>query len=531
MNAATPPAATDACADDAGRDARPLRFWHGGRWCEVQGVSPERSVLEWLREDAPAGQRRCGTKEGCAEGDCGACTVVLGRADGAGGLALEPCNACIRPLATLHGLALFTVEDVGRPGALHPVQRALVEQHGSQCGFCTPGFVMTLWNLYRQAAPELGRDAIDAALAGNLCRCTGYQPIVAAARQALRRRAPVAGDAALLGAAAAALAQQAAAGGAADWHYRAGGIDFHAPATVEALAALVQRHPQARLFAGATDVGLWLTKQHRSFARWIWLGRVAALQRVETTPQALTIGAGVSVEQGLGALEHDWPDWRGLRLRFASPSIRAAATLVGNVANGSPIGDSMPGLLALGARVRLRQGAGMRELPLDDFYLGYQRNALAPGEFVEALLLPRLWPLAGGRAAKPAFGIAKLSKRRDQDISAVCLALALVLDDDGRRIARVRIGVGGMAAVPRRAPAAEAALAGRALADAQAAADAARALAAEFTPLSDQRASASYRMQAAQALLGRLLERLAADCGLAAPPPPGLDALAPVVVT
>ncbi|MCX8005750.1 MAG: xanthine dehydrogenase small subunit [Burkholderiaceae bacterium] len=509
---------------------QPIRFWLGGRWREVQAVAPDRTLLEWLRDDAAPAERRCGTKEGCAEGDCGACTVVLGRADGAGGLELQPANACIRLLPTLHGLAVFTVEDLGRPGALHPVQQAMVEQHGSQCGFCTPGFVMSLWFWYHDPQRNMGKEAIDAALAGNLCRCTGYRPIVAAA-QAAAAVPPPATDLALRQAAARALAEHDEAARRSDLHYRAAGIDFHAPASLPALAALVEQQPQARVFAGATDVGLWVTKQHRSFERWIWLGRVAELQRIDAATDAFDIGAAVSVEHALAALEGDWPSWRALRLRFASPAIRAAATLAGNVANGSPIGDAMPGLLALGATLRLRQGAQSREVPLDAFYLGYQRKDLRAGEFVEAVRVPRRWPRADGRStAAPRFRIDKLSKRRDQDISSVCLAVALLTEAPGAGAAPVvtqlRIGVGGLAAVPARARAAEAALQGRAL-DAAAIDAAAQALAGEFTPLSDQRASAEYRRRAAQALLQRMLRELAAEAAGAAPPP-RLDDLLPL---
>jgi len=463
---------------------RPIRFWHQGAVVDVAGVPATRTVLAWLREDA-----RCtGTKEGCAEGDCGACTVVVGELDDQGALALKPVNACIQFLPTLDGKALFAVEDLAPArGALHPAQAAMVACHGSQCGFCTPGFVMSLWACYerhQQAGSVPTRQQLADDLAGNLCRCTGYRPIldagqqmfevpavrldrepVRAALQRLREEGPLTLDGA-----------------------------FHAPRTLADFAALRAARPQARVLAGSTDIGLWLNKQFRELGELIYIGNVAELQRIEITDDALDIGAAATLEAAWAALAAEWPSLREVGLRFAALPVRSVGTMGGNVANGSPIGDAAPVLIALGARIVLRRGDATRSLPLEDFYLAYMQNALQPGEFVQALLVPRR-----GARAQQVRGY-KISKRYDSDISAVCIGLSLELD--GERIAAVRIACGGMAATVQRARQTEAALQGQPWSEATLQA-AQAALARDFTPLSDMRASAAYRMQVAQNLLRR----------------------------
>jgi xanthine dehydrogenase small subunit len=477
-----------------------IRYLLDGEVRTVANVDPTRTVLQHLREDLG----RTGTKEGCAEGDCGACTVVLAELDGKR-VRYRSVNACIQFLPTLDGRALFTVESLKdhATGALHPVQQALADGHGSQCGFCTPGFVMSLFALYK-TVPDPDRRTINDALAGNLCRCTGYRPIVDAARAmyALGTALPAAEQDALR-APAAARSRAAARGEAALARALRGlmrrrGLTlahassaFYAPRTAEELASLRERLPDARLLAGGTDIGLWVTKQHRRLGDLIYLGNVADLQRIETTDAHLEIGAAVSLTDAFGALDAHHPALRELWRRFASPPIRNAGTLAGNIANGSPIGDSMPPLIALGATVVLRKGGSRRELPLEDLYLAYQRTALAPGEFVERVRVPL--PRPGVRLAAH-----KVSKRFDQDISAVCAAFALELDGDTVRAARVAFG--GMAAIPKRAAACEAALAGQPWTPATCAA-AAAALAKDYTPIADMRASAAYRLGVAQNLL------------------------------
>jgi xanthine dehydrogenase small subunit len=486
----------------------PIRFLLNGDLVEVADAAPQTTLLEFLRDR----RRLTGTKEGCAEGDCGACTVVVATPAAGGGLDWRPVNACIRLLPTVDGLAVFTVEslkDAG--GVLHPVQEALVREHGSQCGFCTPGFVMSLFGLYKNAHRP-PRDAVVSALSGNLCRCTGYRPILAAAEAMYALPAPsgwrgpgvgadgarrVCRDDEALADALAALARTET------FEYAHGGQRFSAPRTVDELAATVAARPDARIVAGATDVGLWVTKQHRPLGDLVHVGAVDALCRIADTDVALEIGAAATLADAFAALDRDWPELHEAWDRFASVPIRNSGTLGGNVANGSPIGDSMPALIALGAAVVLRHGDTERTLPLEDFYLGYRRSALAAGEFVRAIRVPRRRPGTLLRAYK-------VSRRHDQDISAVFVAFRF--DVDGERIAAARIGVGGVAATPMRAVATEAALEGKAWTRVTAQA-ATTVLAGEFTPITDMRAGAAYR----RTMLGAMLLRCWHETGADAP--------------
>ncbi|MBL8303619.1 MAG: xanthine dehydrogenase small subunit, partial [Ideonella sp.] len=489
---------------------QPIRFFHRGAVVEVADAAPTRSVLDWLREDA-----RCtGTKEGCNEGDCGACTVVIGElpADAEAGapnvvrgLKLATVNACIQFLPTLHGKALFTVEDLkaiaaaGGPPVdsgdvipLHPVQQAMVECHGSQCGFCTPGFVMSLFGSYErhQACGERPtRQQLADELSGNLCRCTGYRPILDAGQRAYDLP-PVQLDTAPV---IEALRGLAASAGLA--YCPADGATFHAPRSLDELAALREAHPSATLLAGSTDIGLWVTKQFRPLGDIVFLGDVAELKAIGTGEDGtLHIGAGASLEAAWQALTGRHPALADVWLRFASPPIRHAGTMGGNVANGSPIGDAPPVLMALGASLLLRRGATRRRIALDTFYLDYMKNALQPGEFVEAIEVPPAPAAAEVRAYK-------VSKRFDCDISAVCGGFWIELAADGT-VGDVRLAFGGMAATVKRAAGAEAALRGQPWS--QASVDAAKAaLANDYTPLTDMRASAAYRTQVVQKLLQR----------------------------
>jgi xanthine dehydrogenase small subunit len=463
----------------------PIRFFYRGAVHEVNGVAPTQTVLQHLREDLHC----TGTKEGCAEGDCGACTVAIGSLED-GKLEMKAVNSCIQFTPTLDGKALFTVEDLQQSGgALHPVQQALVECHGSQCGFCTPGFAMSLWGMYLKQdgqSCQPSRREIDDTLSGNLCRCTGYRPIIDAARR-MGELPRVDFDREALAATLSGLQREAGA------IYSFGGQTFHAPRSIDELAAARAAHPRAVLLAGSTDVGLWVTKQMRELDDIIYLGHVAELKAVRELDTMLEIGAGVTLNDAYAAVCRHYPELGEMWQRFASLPIRNAGTLGGNVANGSPIGDSMPWLIALGSRLVLRGQVGEREMALEDFYLGYQKKDLQPGEFVKALRIP---------LARPglAFRTYKLAKRFDQDISAVCAAFAFELD--GGIVRAARIAFGGMAATPKRAALAEAALLGRAW-DEAALTDAVAALAQDYAPLSDMRASGAYRMQAAQNLLRR----------------------------
>jgi xanthine dehydrogenase small subunit len=462
-----------------------IRFLLGGEVVELRTVAPTRSVLDFLREDL----RRTGTKEGCAEGDCGACTVVLGELHG-DDVRLRAVNACIQFVPALDGKALFTVEDLRRPdGTLHPVQQALVDCHGSQCGFCTPGFVMSLWSLYED---HVARDArptqaeVRTALAGNLCRCTGYRPIIEAGQRMFERPA-VALDRAALAARLRAIRR------ASSFEYDCNGQRFFAPRTLAELVRLRAERPHATVLAGCTDIGLWVNKQLRDLPEILYVGEVAELQQLRVEDRVLTIGAAVSLTDACAALAEHYPETKELWERFASVPIRNAGTLGGNVANGSPIGDSMPALIALGSRVVLHGPAGARALALEELYVDYMKKSMRADEIVAALEVPLPQP-------RLRFRTYKLSKRYDSDISAVCAAFALQLD--GARIAAARIAFGGMAAIPKRAAKTEAALLGQPWNEATVR-TAMAALAQDYAPISDLRASAEYRTKAAQNLLYR----------------------------
>ena len=478
---------------------RPIRFFHRGAVVEINDTAPTRTVLDWLREDAHC----TGTKEGCNEGDCGACTVVIGELAAPGdktavrGLRLRTVNACIQFLPTLDGKALFSVEDLKdqATGALHPVQRAMVDCHGSQCGFCTPGFTMSLWGAYEHHQAQgtrPTRQQLADELSGNLCRCTGYRPILDAG-QCMFDLPPV-----TLPTEPAVLALNGLKNAPA-LSYRAqpDGDTFHAPRTLDELAALREQHPQAQLLAGSTDIGLWVNKMFRPLGDIIFIGEVEELKSVATRQvdggTELAIGAGAPLEVAWAALAAHWPTLTDVWLRFASPPIRNAGTMGGNVANGSPIGDSAPVLMALDAQIELRKGPRQRRMPLSDFYVDYQKNRLEAGEFVQTIVVP----LPSSEGQVRAY---KISKRFDCDISALCAGLSIELE--GANVKTVRLAFGGMAATVRRASKAELALAGKPWS--QAAVDAAKAaLAQDFKPLSDMRASAEYRLQVAQNLLQR----------------------------
>ena len=486
--------------------AQSLRFVLNGEPVEVATASPHDTLLEFLRMDRGLN----GTKEGCAEGDCGACTVVLAEPDGAGALTWKPVNACIRLLPSVAGKAVFTVESLqsemgnepgNKAGSLHPVQRALVECHGSQCGFCTPGFAMSLFGLYKNALSP-SREEVDDALSGNLCRCTGYRPILAAAKRMYEFAAPddwrgpgVAVD----GSRRASVdcerlaAQLAALVGDDGLDYEACGHRWHAPRTRDALATACLAHPSARIVAGATDVALWITKQHRDPGDLIYTGDCDELKTITDTGDALVIGAAVCLADAFAALDGEWPELREAWIRFASVPIRNSGTLGGNIANGSPIGDSMPALIALGASVELQRGTAKRTLTLEDFYLAYQKTALVPGEFVASIAVPH-------RPEGVLLRAYKISKRFDQDISAVFACFALTMSEG--RIASARVGCGGVAPTPMRATATENLLNGRAW-DNPTAEAAAQSLEREFDPIDDMRASAPYRRRALANLMRR----------------------------
>jgi xanthine dehydrogenase small subunit len=485
-----------------------LRFLLNGAKIELTDVDPHVSLLDYVRET----RHLTGTKEGCAEGDCGACTVVVGELtqDGAGRdrVALSPINACIRLLPTLDGKAVFTVESLkAASGALHPAQQAMVNCHGSQCGFCTPGFVMSLFALFKNdAAPN--RAQTCEAIAGNLCRCTGYRPILDAAQMMYRNTgasgsstieqwqftpatsnaAPMPGEAELA-ATLRAFAHDDAL------HITSPHGSFIAPKTEAEFSAALLAHPTAWILGGGTDIGLWINKALRTNATLIYTGEVAALKRVAETADGLRIGAAVPLESAFRAMNRLYPELAHVWTRFASKSIRASGTLGGNVANGSPIGDSMPALIAIGAQVVLRRGDAQRTIALEDLYLDYKKQSREVGEWVEAIVVPH-------RATQGTLRVAcyKNSKRNEQDISAVLASFSVGVDRGV--VTHCRIAYGGMAGTPKRALHAENALLGKDWSEASVRV-AIAALAQDYQPLTDMRASAAYRMQVAQNLLLR----------------------------
>jgi xanthine dehydrogenase small subunit len=458
-----------------------IRFVLDGAVREVRDIPPTTTVLNWLRDS----ERRCGTKEGCAEGDCGACTVAIGERVG-DGVHYRAINSCIQFMPTLDGKELVTVESLKHKGKLHPVQRAMVECHGSQCGFCTPGFVMSLFTLYH-SGEEPNRETIDDALAGNLCRCTGYRPIIAAAQRMSQLGAEDQFDER-----ATATAKQLRSIARTDTlALEEDGQRYFAPIHIDDFVACYERFPDAVLLGGGTDVGLWVTKLHRRLETLIYTGDVAELHRLDIGDRFIEIGSAVSYTDAYAALAKDYADFGEMLRRLGSVQVRNAGTLGGNIGNASPIGDSPPLLIALGAALVLRRGPAVRELPIDEFFLAYRKTALGPGEFIAAIRVPRAQPDIQFRAYK-------ISKRFDQDISAVCGAFALTVE--GGRVARIRIGFGGMAAIPKRASQAEASLQGQLWNEAAARA-AMRAMEQDFQPIADMRASADYRLKVARNLL------------------------------
>ena len=466
--------------------SEPVRFVSRGQVVTVESDIPHTmTVLEYLRLKL----RRTGSKEGCAEGDCGACTVVVAEAGPDGKLRHRAVNACILFVHQLDGKALFTVDDLADGEKLHPVQQAMVDAHGSQCGFCTPGFVMALFG-YFKTHESSDSNSLKDALAGNLCRCTGYRPILEAGQKMFEHGRDdhfAAQETALL-------AQLNSLSRSRMLNHSTPEGSFLGPRSAGELAETLARLPagESWILAGGTDVGLWVTKQQRQPRSIVYVGCVAELQKITDHGGAIEIGAGVTYTDALASIETLHPAFARMMRRLGSLQVRNSGTIGGNIANGSPIGDSMPALIALGATLKLHSKAqGTRTMPLEDFFLAYRKTALQPGEFIESVTVQK--PQANSR-----FGVYKLSKRFDQDISAVLAALHVVLDGDIVRTAR--IAYGGMAGTPARARQTEAALIGKRFTPDEIE-PAVAALAADYTPMNDMRASATYRLLAAQNLL------------------------------
>lgn len=466
-----------------------IRFIVNGDEVTLGDFGPTETLLDYLR----LRRRLTGTKEGCAEGDCGACTVLIGRLT-EHGLRYESVNACIRFLGSLHGTHVVTIEHLaGRDGALHPVQQAMVDFHGSQCGFCTPGFVMSLYGLWLSNGTPT-RAEIESALQGNLCRCTGYEPIVKAAEHISTSRPSSLFDP---------LESDRIQVMAKLWGIHSGndtiiiakdGARSIVPASVAAFADILADEPEATIVAGATDVGLWVTKQMRLLNPVIFINHLTELQSITSEEAGITIGAGVSYAQAFEVLADEIPPLGRLIDRIGGQQVRNMGTIGGNIANGSPIGDTPPPLIALGAELTLRSHSGRRTIPLEDYFLAYGKQDRLPTEFVEKVFVPR--PAEGSH-----FAVYKISKRRDEDISALCGAFHLTLDADGK-VEKIRIAFGGMAATPKRAKHVEDALLGEVWnwGTVSAVRD---AFGEDYQPLTDWRATAEYRSLTARNLLTR----------------------------
>jgi xanthine dehydrogenase small subunit len=435
-----------------------ITFLLNGSPVALSGVDPTMTLLDWLRED----RGLTGTKEGCNEGDCGACTVMV--VDDRGHKAL---NACILFLPQLHGRAIRTVEGMqGSNGELHPVQQAMIDCHGSQCGFCTPGFITSMVVGHTQ-----GRTDHDNVLAGNLCRCTGYAPIIRAAQSVEDADPPEWLD------------DQPETLDASPQPF--------APESSDALAAWYQAHPDGTLIAGATDVGLWVTKQLRDLGDVAFLNRCWDLKRFDITDDTIRVGAAVTMTELGETMQLHYPSYAEMIRRYGSEQVRNAATLGGNIANGSPIGDNPPALIAIGATLVLRKGDVRREMAMEDFFVDYGKQDRASGEFVETIIIPR---------GQDRLRCYKLSKRFDQDISAVCGCFNISVEDG--QIKSARIAFGGMAGIPKRAARVEAALIDQPWTT-DTIQTATTAFSQDFEPLSDMRASAGYRLETAKNMLVR----------------------------
>ena len=464
-----------------------MRFILNGEDVVLSSVAPDETLLDYLR------LRRSlrGTKEGCAEGDCGACTVLVGRLSG-GRLVYEGVNACIRFMGSLDRCQVVTIEHVrGTEGRLHPVQQAMVDFHGSQCGFCTPGFVMSLYALWMRS-PDPSDAEIEKALQGNLCRCTGYEAIMRDARAissyGKAAKDPLASERKAIPARLAALddGSRVDIGG--------GAVRLVVPADADDFAKILKDNPEATIVAGSTDVGLWVTKHMRPISPAVFIGNLDGLCGLSEESGVISIGAGATYTDAFVMLSKRIPPLGPLFDRIGGDQVRNNGTIGGNIANGSPIGDTPPPLIALGASLTLRRGKKRRTIPLEKFFIAYGKQDRKPGEFVEAVHVPV-------PAKRVHFAVYKITKRRDEDITAVLGAFHLTLANNGT-VGAIRIAYGGMAATPKRASAVEAALLGKPWTEATLEA----AIAAyddDFQPLTDMRASAEYRSLAAKNLLRR----------------------------
>jgi xanthine dehydrogenase small subunit len=461
-----------------------LSFYRRGALVRIDKFEPDTMLLDYLRLT----EKSKGTKEGCNEGDCGACTVVLGTLYD-GGVRYQAVNACILLLGQIHGKELITVDDLARGGKLHPVQQAMVDAHASQCGFCTPGFVMSLFSLAHEGRKVDRADVVDQ-IAGNLCRCTGYRPIIDAGLKACNsvddHWSRARGETSKI---LSTMEDDLFAGDSSSF--------FAAPSSAAKLAELCAQYPSATIVSGATDVGLWITKQMRELKQIIYTGRAEDFAKIIDHGDHLSIGAGATYADAFDAMAEFNPDLGEILRRLGSRHVRASGTIGGNIANGSPIGDMPPALIALGAILHLRHGDTMRSMPLEDFFIEYGKQDRKAGELVWRIDVPK-------PKSNQIFHAYKISKRFDQDISAVMAAFLFTVENSVVKAARIAFG--GMSATPKRALKTEAILVGKTLQDGL------KITLDDYTPIADMRASAEYRSTVANALLHKaLLEAAGAD--------------------
>jgi len=463
-----------------------LQFMRRGEMVQIENFAPDTMLLDYLRLT----EKSKGTKEGCNEGDCGACTVVVGTPHN-GGVRYQAVNACILLLGQIHGKELITVDDLARGGVLHPVQQAMVDAHASQCGFCTPGFVMSLFSLAHEQRKVTRQDVVEQ-IAGNLCRCTGYRPIIDAGLAACDKA-----DDHWHKVQAETCAKLETMSG--DLFVGGENAFFAAPASAEALSNLCAQYPEATIVSGCTDVGLWINKQMRAQPKIIYTGRAQGFADIVDHGDHVSLGAGVTYEDAHDVLEKISPDLGALLKRIGARQVRASGTIGGNIANGSPIGDMPPALIALGATLHLHHGTSERAIKLEDYFIAYGKQDRKAGELVWRIDVPK-------PKANQIFHCAKITKRRDDDISAVMGAFLFTVEQD--KIISARIAYGGMAGTPKRASKAEAALIGKTLAEALS------ITLDDYTPLSDMRASAEYRAATANVLLHKALMEAAGQTNM-----------------
>jgi len=454
----------------------------------LENIDPNLTVLQYLREI----QFNTGSKEGCASGDCGACTVVLAEldSDNAGQLHYKSINSCITFVGNLHGKQLITVEDLKEKTKLHHAQQTIVDNHASQCGFCTPGFVMSSFALHKHNKTPTRAQVLEA-LAGNLCRCTGYRSIIEAA---LTSSIGVDEDsfakhyqqtvATLIE-----LQKLPAPSLSGNGHH------FIAPKNIDELAYELAHEPKATLVAGGTDLALSVTQNLATIDKLVYIGNVEELTRIEETDTEIIIGSALPYSKFIETLHRYYPDLGDMIERIGSKQVRNNGTLGGNIGNASPIGDMPPALIALGASMTLHVNGVERTILVEDYFVDYKKTVLKPAEFIKSVQIPK--PIAG-----QTLKLYKISKRFDDDISAVLAAIFIErkAESQDQNITNVRIAFGGMAAIPKRAPATEAVLLGNSLTKALVV-QAQATLTTDFQPMSDVRASSEYRMRVAQNLI------------------------------